>query len=180
MSYLKTRFCMVFLLSFLFADVAMANPEFTSQDFIDAASIRSISEVETAKIALEQSSSASVRVYAQQVIDEQTAVLLSLRKLAEAEHLIMPSDTELQANARSYVFQRKGKTFDAAYADMRVIERKKSVSLFRDVAKKASGNIKLYALKQLPTLMHHLYMAQTLVGDVAKDSFLMANNSSEP
>jgi len=120
-----------------------------------------------------------VKAYAQQVIEEQTALLSNLRKLTKAEHLQMLSDIDLQTKARSYVFQRKGKNFDAAYADMRLTERKKSVSLFREAAEMAEGAIKQYAIQQLPILMRHLYMAQALVGNVEKGATLMADNDSQ-
>ncbi|RYY76918.1 MAG: DUF4142 domain-containing protein [Gammaproteobacteria bacterium] len=179
MSIFKVVPGLIFISSLLFPGLAMATSVFTNQNFIDVASIKSISEVETAKIALQKSDSVSVKAYAQQVIKEQTAFLLSLRKLSEAEHLQMLSDTDLQTKARSYVFQRKGKSFDAAYADMRLTERKKSVSLFREAAEMATGDVKQYAIQQLPTLMHHLYMAQTLVTNVENSTVLMADNNRQ-
>jgi len=179
MNVLKFIPGLIFISSLLFSEIATAKSAFTNQDFIDVASMRSVSEVETAKIALQKSSSESVKAYAQQVIEEQTALLSNLRKLTKAEHLQMLSDIDLQTKARSYVFQRKGKNFDAAYADMRLTERKKSVSLFREAAEMAEGGIKQYAIQQLPILMRHLYMAQALVGNVEKGATLMADNNSQ-
>jgi len=172
MKCLKLLYCFTLMLSgSLLSEVATASSSFTGQDFIDVASLRSISEIETAKIALQKSSSPDVKAYAQRIFEEQTSELKKLRKLAEAQHLHMASDAELQLKARIFVFQRNGRTFDAAYADMRVLERRKSVNLFREVAERANGDIRLYAIQQLPILMHHLYMAQTLVGDVKNTHF---------
>lgn len=177
MSYLKVRSCLVILMSLLFAELAIAKSEFTSQDFIDVSSIRTISEIETAKIALEKSSSLAIKTYAERIIEEQTGALKELRELAESQHLRMASNAELQAKARVFVFQRNGRAFDAAYAEMRVIERRKSVNLFRDIARTANGDVRQYATQQLPILMRHLYMAQTLVGDLERGAALLADNS---
>ena len=113
------------------------------------------------------------------MLDEQLNAIKGLRELAKAQHLQMCSDEELQAKARIFIFQRMGKNFDNAYADMRLVERKKSVSLFREAAEMAEGDIKQYAIQQLPVLMRHLYMAQTLVRDVEKGTTLMTDNSSQ-
>ena len=179
MNYVKVFSCFSwFLPALIFCEISVAGP-LTNQSFIDTASIKSISEIETAKIALEKSNSNSVKFYAQAVLEEHTFLLTHLRRFAKAQHLDMMSDSELQAQARRFIFQRKGQTFDEAYADMRFMERKKSVSLFREVAEMATGDIKQYAANELPTLMHHLYMAQTLVGALAKDAPLMADDSSQ-
>ena len=168
----------VLFLALLRCEVIFAGPVFTGQYFIDAAAIRSISEIETAKIALDKSDSVVVKAYAQQVLEEQTGILDHLRNLAKVQKLRMMSDADLRVKAHTFVFLRKGKTFDQAYVDMRLAERRKSVSLFREAADMADGDIKRYAIDELPVLMHQLYMAQTLAGDVAKAVPVLADSGS--
>lgn len=168
--------CVFLLLSFCVSIEALASSALSSQQFIDMALVRSISEIETAKIALEKSSSAEVKAYAQVVIEEQANLLDSLRKLAREQHLNILNDSELQVAARVFIFQRKGKTFDAAYAEMRVTERKKAVGLFRAAAMLDDKSIKQYAARELPILMRHLYMANTLIGQVGSGAVLIAHN----
>jgi len=148
---------------------------FDSQKFIEIASVRSISELETAKIALQKSNSPLVRAYAQSMITESAATLVSLRKLANDSHLYIYSDAELQTKARKYIFERKGKTFDTAYADMRAAECRKMVTLFREAVGSDEVLFKHYAETELPSLMHHLYMAQQLVEHVDSASTMLAS-----
>lgn len=179
MSYLKALSPNLFLLfvllhcSSLFAGAV----EFDSQKFIDVASVRSISEIETAKIAVHKSASPAVKVYAQAMIVENTLMLNSLRSLAHENHLHMLSDAELQTKAHKYVFERKGQNFDTAYAGMRAVDRRKMVNLFREAINSDDVAFKHYAEATLPTLMHQLYMAQAMVVTVGSTTpSLLASN----
>jgi putative membrane protein len=146
-----------------FCGASIAGSVLTSQEFVDSAAIRSISEVETAKIALSESSAPDIRAYAQAMITEQQAMIDSLRAFANDQHLQMYSDAELQTKARTYIFQRNGESFDRSYVGMRALERKKAVSLFRTAAESADTTLRQYATTQLPALMRALYQTQTLV-----------------
>ena len=154
---------LLIIASSLFCRASLASSILTGQEFLDVAAVRSISEGETAKIALNKSSDTHIKAYAQAMIVEQQAALDSLRRFAKEQHLQMYSDAELQAKARVYIFQRNGKAFDPAYVEMRSLERKKAVSLFRMAAESADVALKQYATAQLPVLMRELYMAQTMV-----------------
>lgn len=152
------------LSALLFCNISVAETvEFDGQKFIEAASIRAISEVETAKVSLQKSASPAVQKYAQTMIAENTARLNELRKVAGENQLSMLSDAELQAKARKYVFERNGQSFDEAYAGMRAVERRKIVNLYRQAINSDHEAIKRYAAATLPELMHQLYMAQELV-----------------
>lgn len=151
--------------------------EFDSQRFIDTASVRSMSEIEVAKVALRKSESPLVQRYAETMIAENTLRIDELRVLASQYHLSMFSDAELQTKARKYVFERKGQTFDTAYAGMRAAERRKMVNLYRQAINSDNPAMKHYAERALPSLMHQLYMAQELVPVAASTpaSHLMAS-----
>lgn len=151
---------------------------FDSQKFIDIASLRCISEIETAKVALQNSSSPEVKAYAQSMISDYATTLSSLRKLAETAHLKMLSDEELQSKAHSYVFERNGSSFDTAYATMRCAERRKTVNLYREAIASNDAFEKAYAEAALPLLMRHLYMAQKLVETVGSNKASMVASNS--
>jgi putative membrane protein len=164
------------LINFLFCNTSFAEAALTDQDFIDLAAIRSISEVETAKIAFAKSTLPNIKAYAQLMIVEQMGLLRSLRDIAKAKRLHMYSEPELKNKARIYVFQRTGKRFDYSYAEMRSLERRKALCLFRAAAELEDVNLRTYAISSLPTLMHHLYMAQTLLDYMNTQSLLASNN----
>lgn len=155
------------LTAFLFSAKPFAETfELDSQKFVDIASINSISEIETAKVALQKSASPAVQNYAQAMIAENTIRLAELRSLATQHHLVMANDTELQSKARKYVFERKGQNFDRAYAGMRAAERRKVVNLYRQAINSNDASFKAYAEAALPALMQQLYKAQELVQTV--------------
>lgn len=175
--YRKFYKCVFLVLSLIMCVKAAADSRLSSQQFIDMALTKSISEIETAKIALEKSSSAEVTAYAHVVLEEQARLVNSLRKLAQQEHLRVPDEPELQAKARVFIFQRNGKNFEAAYAEMRSAERRKAVGLYRAAAMLSDNNIKQYATQELPVLMRHLYMAQALVGHLGDSAVLISANA---
>lgn len=140
--------------------------DFDRQKFIDIASLKCASEIETARVALEKTSSPDVKAYAQRMIVDYTTTLSGLYKLAQVSNLKIFSNVELHNKAHAYVFERTGSTFDTAYASMRVIERRKTVNLFREAAASDDPFVKDYAETTLPLLMHHLYMAQQLTDEL--------------
>lgn len=177
MHYVNILSASLFLLAtMLYGQPSLASSEeFDGQKFIESASVRSISEIETAKIALEKSSSPTIQAYAQRMITENTAMLDTLHTLARDSQLTMYSDQELRSKARKYVFERKGQTFDTAYVNMRALERRKTVSLFRAAINSDEILFKRYAEAALPELMHNLYIAQQLVEQTSSAPTLFAS-----
>lgn len=165
-----------FLVTALFCGNSLAETiNFDGQKFIEIASVRTISELETAKIALYKSSSPQVQAYAEHMMVESSDVLEKLRVLAHESHFYMFTDAELQTKARKYIFERKGKTFDVAYANMRAAERRKMVSLYREAINSDQVLFKQYAQAALPSLMHSLYAAQQLTEILNTNQTLIAN-----
>jgi putative membrane protein len=140
--------------------------EFDTEKFVELASLKFFAEIETAKAALQQSASPAVRAYAKIMIDENSNNLSELRTFAIQHHIALPNDVELYSKAHKYIFARKGQSFDVAYTNMRAVERRKMVNLYRSAIKSDDAAIKLYAETRLPTLMRHLYMSQELVQNI--------------
>lgn len=152
--------CLVVMLSGI---AHAAEPVFDVQRFIESAAIKSIAEIETARVALQKSPSAEVRAYAEAMIAEQREHLNSLRELAEKAHIAMAGEDQLRQKAWSVVLERRGMSFDAAYADMRATERKKTVDLYRAAIQAKDPVVSPYAQVELPGFMRQLHQAQQLV-----------------
>ncbi|RYY06425.1 MAG: hypothetical protein EOP43_06400 [Sphingobacteriaceae bacterium] len=88
----------------------------------------------------------------------------------------MFTQAELQAKARKYIFERKGKAFDISYADMRAKERRKMVNLFREAVNSDQLLFKRYAEAALPALMRELFLSQELANRMGSDAVLLAEN----
>ncbi len=147
--------------------LALAN-ELVTADFIVYASVKNKSEAAAAKLALQNSHSTQIRIYAQRMLDEYLAAQTRLALLAQQEGVVLDDEPHHKA----YVFIRKGETFDTAYASKRVAELKRLVQLTRKAMFSQDAEVRRYAEQTLPVLMQHWYQAQQLV--------LALNNSSQP
>lgn len=146
---------------------ALANQLVTS-DFIAYVSVKNKSGAAAAKLALQNSNSVHVRIYAQRMLDEYLTEQIRLALLAQQKGVAL--EDELQHKA--YVFIRKGETFDTAYASKRVAELKRVVQLTRKAMFSQDAEVRRYAEQTLPVLMQHWYQAQQLV--------LALNNPTQP
>lgn len=148
-----------------------AAEEFVTADFIRFAAAKSMSEMAAAKLALETSTSPEVKAYAQNRLDAQVTLLAPLETLAQQEGIIL--DRQQQS---TYVFIRKGETFDTAYANKRAAESKRMVKIVRKAMLSEDFEVRRYAQHALPMLMQHWYQAQHLVlalnNPVSADSLL--------
>jgi len=76
-----------------------------------------------------------------------------------------PSSTPDQQQAASKLTSLSGAEFDRAYTDEMVQAHRSAVQLFEDVSHTANDpDLKAFAAKVLPTLRHHLEMAQQAHG----------------
>jgi len=153
----------VFCLVLIACIASAAEPTFDTQKFIESAAVKSIAEIETARVALQKSPSAEVKAYADAMIVEQQGNLNRLRELAEKAHIAMAGDDQLRHKAWFIVLERRGMSFDASYADTRAAERKKTVDLYRAAILAKDPVVSPYAQAELPGFMHQLHRAQQLV-----------------
>lgn len=136
----------------------------TPRNFIDEASAKGIAEIETAKLALEKATSADVKSFAQQMIDDHTAANKALAKLATDQDLEVADDAELMSKAKAMILQlREGESFDRAYANNQVVAHEQTIELFRKAVNSEDAQVSAFAKETLPKLEHHLQMAKDLV-----------------
>jgi putative membrane protein len=142
---------------------AHALADISADNFVEEASAKGIAEIETARIALEKSTSAPVREFAQQMITDHTAANNELRQLAQRKNLDVADDAELMNKAKAFILkQRDGESFDQAYANNQVVAHEKTIELFRDATRSQDAEIKVFATKTLPKLEQHLQKAKAL------------------
>ncbi|BCD89292.1 hypothetical protein PSm6_56990 [Pseudomonas solani] len=134
-----------------------------ADDFVDEASAGGIAEIEGGKLALEKSSSASVKTFAQQMIDDHGAANRELAVLAREKKLEVATEAELMSKAKALILKlRDGENFDEAYANNQVAAHEKTIELFKEAAASDDKEIAAWATKTLPKLEHHLQMARDL------------------
>ena len=133
--------------------------------FMKAAAHAGNMEVEGSRLALSKSASPQVKTFAQQMIDDHTKAAQALAALAASKGVKLPDGPSLGQKAELKLLgTHDGAKFDAKYAEkVGVGAHEDAVKLFTKAASEAKdADVKAFASKTLPTLQHHLEMAQAL------------------
>jgi putative membrane protein len=132
--------------------------------FVQKAAVAGMTEVEASRLALEKSTDANVRGFAQHMIDDHTRAGNALKTAATQEGLSVPADVD--AAHESVVDRLKGLSgadFDKAYKAQMLKDHQEAVALFEKESRDAAQTaIDRFAAATLPTLQSHLKMAQDL------------------
>lgn len=135
----------------------------SSNSFVDDAAEGGITEVEAGKLALEKSSSADVKAFAQHMVTDHTKANQELMTLAKKLDIEVPDDAALTDKAKKAILEMRDESFDKAYANNQVAAHEKTVELFqKEAASSDNAELKAFATKALPTLEAHLKMAKEL------------------
>ena len=135
----------------------------TSNSFVEDAAQGGITEVEAGKLALEKSSSADVKTFAQHMITDHGKANQELAALAKKLDIEVPDDATLTDKAKKAILEMRDESFDKAYANNQVAAHEKTVELFKkEAASSDNAELKAFATKTLPTLEAHLKMAKEL------------------
>ena len=135
----------------------------TSNSFVGDAAQGGITEVEAGKLALEKSSAADVKTFAQHMVTDHTKANEELAALAKKLDIEVPDDAALTDKAKKAILEMRDESFDKAYANNQVAAHEKTVELFKkEAASSDNAKLKAFASKTLPTLEAHLKMAKEL------------------
>jgi putative membrane protein len=151
----------------LAADAAKDTAKLSHQDksFLKDAAEAGNAEVDASKTALDKSSNADVKTFAQMMVDDHGKAGTELKGLAEQKG-VKVSDTPSVAKKTEIkmLSERKGSSFDQHYAEsIGVKAHQDTIKLFqKEVDKGTDADVKAWASKTLPTLQHHLEAAQAL------------------
>lgn len=144
-----------------------ADAKLSHQDssFLKDAAEAGNAEVEGSKLALQQATSADVKTFAQTMVDDHTKAGAELKALADQKGVkVSDKPSMLKSGEIKLLSKRKDTSFDKHYADsIGVKAHEDTVKLFqKEVDKGTDADVKAWASKTLPTLQHHLQMAQEL------------------
>lgn len=141
----------------------------TSNDFVDNAAAGGIAEVETSKLAVEKSSSADIKSFANMMITDHTKANDELAALAKKHDIEVPDSTTLVKQAKEKILDLRDDSFDAAYANNQVKAHEETIALFKKEADTVTDDrtpgateLKGFAQKMLPALQKHLDAAKAL------------------
>ncbi|MES2400486.1 MAG: DUF4142 domain-containing protein [Pseudomonadota bacterium] len=133
----------------LIADLAQAN----------------MAEVDAGKLALEKSGDDATKKFAQMMIDDHTAALGEVEKLATSKSVTLPTGPSVMQKTKATALKAlSGKLFDKEYAKHAGVGAHEStVKLLRKIQKDGKdADLKALADKLLPKVEGHLAEAKTL------------------
>jgi putative membrane protein len=123
-----------------------------------------VAEVATAKLAAQKASSAEVKAFGQQAVNEYTKANNDLKSVAEKKRMTLPTDMNAQEHA-TYLRLRKlsGPAFDHAYIKAVMKRKQEDVKEFKKEAHTGKDEeIKGFALRTLPVLETHLQKIRSI------------------
>jgi len=133
-------------------------------EFAVSAADAGMMEVQLGSLALSKASSAKIKEFAQTMIDDHTKASEELKALAQTKNITLPAALS-DKHQRKYneMAEKSGAEFDKEYCDLMVKDHKDAVDLFKKAADKSKDTeLKAWASEKLPTLEHHLGMAEAM------------------
>ncbi len=134
--------------------------------FMEVMTMSNLTEIQTSRLALQKTSNARVRAFAQEMITEHTRAQAELNAIAQAKGIKLAdkpgADQRLQYNKLTTL---SGAAFDAEYKKVQVDGHAMTLKLiqtYRPLAKDAQAAA--YAAKTQPAVAEHLEGAKTLPG----------------
>jgi len=132
--------------------------------FVRKASAAGAAEVALGKLGQSQGQSDQVKQFGAQMVKDHTAANDELSSIASEKGLTVATDSSAKdAAAAKAIGAKQGAAFDAAFSKKMLTDHKQAVALFTKEADSGKdSDLKAFAAKTLPTLKHHLEMAQSL------------------
>jgi len=138
----------------------------STQDFVTQAAMGDMLEIETGKLAQLKASDPMLKQFANQLITDHQKTTDELKALAASGKVKVDLPTAMDRSHQGKLDKLKGLSgadFDKEFEDMQRSAHKDATSLFERYAKGGENNdLKAFASKHLPTLQHHLKMAEDL------------------
>jgi putative membrane protein len=142
----------------------------TDRDFIGKAAQGGQFEVAAGKLATQRAADPAVRTFAQRMVADHSASNDVLKSLADSKQAPLPDSVSPDDHdALGKLEGLNGHDFDKAYTDMMVKDHVADIGDFqKELAKAQDPDVKDFAQTTLPTLQHHLMLANRLSAQVKK------------
>lgn len=135
-----------------------------SATFVKRAAAKGVAELQASALALKTTEHDDTKTFAQQMIDDHTAINSELAQVAAVEGFKVKEDAELLDRGKVQLLEAlEPAEFDEAYASYEVVSHEKVIELFSEYAHRGKNSrIREFALQALPRLERHLLMAKDL------------------
>jgi putative membrane protein len=145
---------------------AQTNPTLSTSDvtFINSAATAGVEEVQFGELAKTKATTPAIRGFASQMVKDHTAANEKLTALATSKQFTAPTSMDtMHDSAYDTLKSSKGRAFNKLYMDGQVRDHMQVVQAFKDEAQNGTDpDVKAFAQEMVPTLEHHLQMAERL------------------
>jgi putative membrane protein len=145
----------------------LANPD---SDFVAKAAAGGLAEVQLGQLATQKASNPDVKAFGQQMVDDHSKANDKLQDIASRKGVTLPNTMDSKDQATyDRLSALNGADFDRAYMADMVKDHRVDIAEFAKEANSGSdSDLKSFASKTLPTLRHHLELAQSAESKVNK------------
>ncbi|MEG4571297.1 DUF4142 domain-containing protein [Microcoleus sp. N3A4] len=139
----------------------------TDTNFILQAGQTGMLEVQLGRLALQRGSSAGVKQYGQEMVEEHTRANQELMQLAMQKGVKLPTEMSSQNKAvTDRLSGLSGTSFDTAYKQAMIDSHNQAIALFKAQSQEGQDpELKAWATKTLPNLQAHLQMVNQMLAD---------------
>lgn len=137
------------------------------KNFVLQAAQTGMLEVQLGKLAVERGSSARVKEYGQEMVNEHTQANQELMQLAMQKGVELPTEMSSQNKALTdRLSGLSGTSFDKAYKQAMIESHNQAIALFQAQSQQGQEpELKGWATKLLPNLQAHLQMVNQMLAD---------------
>ena len=127
-------------------------------------------EVELGRLAVERGSSAGVKQYGQQMVEEHTRANQELMQLARQKKVELPTEMSTQNTATiDRLSGLSDRSFDTAYKQAMIDSHNQAIALFQAQSQQGQDpQLKAWATQKLPNLQAHLEMVDQMLADTSQ------------
>jgi putative membrane protein len=138
--------------------------------FVMKAAEGGMAEVKLGTLAKEKASDPAVKSFGQQMVDDHSKANDELKTVASSKGITLPTDVSAKDKAEyDRLSKLSGAEFDKAYMRLMVSDHRTDVNEFQKESQHGTdSDVKAFAAKTLPTLQHHLQMAESTNAQVMK------------
>lgn len=145
----------------------LSNPDST---FANKAAQGGMAEVQLGQLATQKASNPDVKAFGQRMVDDHSKANDEFKGIVSRKGVTLPSGLDAKDQATyDRLSKLEGAAFDRAYMADMVKDHRADITEFEKEANGGSdADIKGFASKTLPTLKHHLEMAESAQAKVGK------------
>jgi putative membrane protein len=129
-----------------------------------------MAEVQLGQLATQKASNPDVKAFGQQMVDDHSKANDEFKGIATRKGVTLPSNLDAKDQATyDRLSKLDGAAFDRAYMADMVRDHRADIAAFeREAGHGSDPDVKNFASRTLPTLKHHLQMAESAQAKVGK------------